>query len=320
MILYDETIRQNALDGTPFPELLASKGIIPGIKVDEGAKPLALAQGETVTEGLDGLRARLEEYRGLGARFAKWRATYSITDELPSDTASGRTRTRSPATRRSARRPGSCRSSSRRCSRTARTRSSAASRSRRACSQAVYTELLRPARRRGRHAAEAQHGAVGLRGVEPRRRRRGRRAKPARLLQARAWRRARDRVPLRRPVGRGRDRAPQRDERERPAPVAAVVLVRARAAGGRAEGVGGQARERRGRPARLLPPREDELAPRARACTRPRWKRARRRWSRRKALGSSVYSNPVSAESFVERCCATIAARCRIASASRSSR
>jgi len=85
VILFDETIRQRALDGTPFPELLASKGVIPGIKVDKGAKPLALAKGETVTEGLDGLRARLEEYRGLGARFAKWRATYSITDDLPSD-------------------------------------------------------------------------------------------------------------------------------------------------------------------------------------------------------------------------------------------
>jgi fructose-bisphosphate aldolase, class I len=85
VILFDETIRQSALDGTPFPKLLESKGIIPGIKVDEGAKPLPFAAGETVTEGLDGLRARLEEYRGLGARFAKWRATYSITDDLPSD-------------------------------------------------------------------------------------------------------------------------------------------------------------------------------------------------------------------------------------------
>ncbi len=84
VILFDETIRQSASDGTPFPELLASKGIIPGIKVDKGAKALALAQGETITEGLDGLRARLEEYRELGARFAKWRATYSITEELPS--------------------------------------------------------------------------------------------------------------------------------------------------------------------------------------------------------------------------------------------
>ncbi len=85
VILFDETIRQSSQDGTPFPQLLESKGIIPGIKVDKGAKPLALADHETVTEGLDGLRARLTEYRELGARFAKWRATYSITDELPSN-------------------------------------------------------------------------------------------------------------------------------------------------------------------------------------------------------------------------------------------
>ncbi|HYY63160.1 MAG TPA: class I fructose-bisphosphate aldolase [Gaiellaceae bacterium] len=85
VILFDETIRQSSADGTPFPELLASKGIIPGIKVDKGAKPLALTDGETITEGLDGLRARLEEYRGLGARFAKWRATYSIAPDKPSE-------------------------------------------------------------------------------------------------------------------------------------------------------------------------------------------------------------------------------------------
>jgi len=85
VILFDETIRQSAEDGTPFPKLLESKGIIPGIKVDKGAKPLALADGETVTEGLDGLRERLAEYRGLGARFAKWRATYSIDADLPSE-------------------------------------------------------------------------------------------------------------------------------------------------------------------------------------------------------------------------------------------
>ena len=87
VILFDETIRQSAEDGTPFPELLSSKGIIPGIKVDKGAKPLANAEGETITEGLDGLRERLAEYRELGARFAKWRATYTITDDLPSDYA-----------------------------------------------------------------------------------------------------------------------------------------------------------------------------------------------------------------------------------------
>ena len=84
VILYDETIRQQAHDGRPLVKLLEEQGIIPGIKVDTGAKPLAFASGETVTEGLDGLRERLAEYRELGARFAKWRATYSITDELPS--------------------------------------------------------------------------------------------------------------------------------------------------------------------------------------------------------------------------------------------
>jgi fructose-bisphosphate aldolase class I len=85
VILYDETIRQKSADGTPFPQLLESKGIIPGIKVDKGAKPLALAQGETITEGLDGLRDRLAEYRDLGARFTKWRAVISIGKEIPSE-------------------------------------------------------------------------------------------------------------------------------------------------------------------------------------------------------------------------------------------
>ncbi len=85
VILFDETIRQNAADGTPFPALLASRGIIPGIKVDQGTKPLALADGETVTEGLDGLRERFAAYYGLGARFAKWRATYSVKNGRPSE-------------------------------------------------------------------------------------------------------------------------------------------------------------------------------------------------------------------------------------------
>lgn len=84
VILYDETIRQAATDGTPFPALLAGLGMIPGIKVDTGAKPLAGADEETVTEGLDGLRERLAEYRELGARFAKWRAVISIGDGRPS--------------------------------------------------------------------------------------------------------------------------------------------------------------------------------------------------------------------------------------------
>ena len=83
VILYDETIRQKAKDGTPLVKLIEAAGSLPGIKVDLGAKPLALCPGETVTEGLDGLRERLVEYRGLGARFAKWRATYDIGQGVP---------------------------------------------------------------------------------------------------------------------------------------------------------------------------------------------------------------------------------------------
>jgi fructose-bisphosphate aldolase, class I len=83
VILFDETLRQSSDDGTPFAELLASKGVMPGIKVDTGAKPLALAPGETVTEGLDGLRERLAEYVVLGARFAKWRAVITIGEGIP---------------------------------------------------------------------------------------------------------------------------------------------------------------------------------------------------------------------------------------------
>ena len=84
VILYDETLRQKCADGTPFPAHLAGLGVVPGIKVDAGAKPLAGFPGETVTEGLDGLRERLAEYHGLGARFAKWRAVIDIADGIPS--------------------------------------------------------------------------------------------------------------------------------------------------------------------------------------------------------------------------------------------
>jgi fructose-bisphosphate aldolase class I len=79
VILFDETIRQKAKDGTPLVKLIEQAGAVPGIKVDKGTKPLALEPGQTVTEGLDGLRERLVEYHQLGARFAKWRATYDPT-------------------------------------------------------------------------------------------------------------------------------------------------------------------------------------------------------------------------------------------------
>ena len=83
VILYDETIRQNAKDGTPLVKVIAASGAVPGIKVDAGTKPLALCPGEKITEGLDGLRERLKEYYDLGARFAKWRAVIDIGPGLP---------------------------------------------------------------------------------------------------------------------------------------------------------------------------------------------------------------------------------------------
>jgi len=83
VIMYDETIRQNSSGGAPLVAALTAQGILPGIKVDTGAKPLAGFPGETVTEGLDGLRDRLSEYHAMGARFAKWRAVVHVTDTLP---------------------------------------------------------------------------------------------------------------------------------------------------------------------------------------------------------------------------------------------
>ena len=85
-ILFDETIRQSTKAGVPFTKYMSEHGIIPGIKVDKGPQPLAGFPGEVVTEGLDGLRARLEEYYKLGARFAKWRAVINIGDDIPSGT------------------------------------------------------------------------------------------------------------------------------------------------------------------------------------------------------------------------------------------
>jgi fructose-bisphosphate aldolase class I len=85
-ILYDETIRQSTADGVPFVEVMKAAGVLPGIKVDAGAHPLAGHTGEKVTEGLDGLRGRLEEYRSLGAKFAKWRAVITLGENIPTAT------------------------------------------------------------------------------------------------------------------------------------------------------------------------------------------------------------------------------------------
>jgi fructose-bisphosphate aldolase class I len=86
VILYDETIRQNAKDGTPLVKIIEKAGALPGIKVDKGLKALPFCPNEVITEGLDGLRERLIEYRGLGAKFAKWRAVIDIGAGIPTET------------------------------------------------------------------------------------------------------------------------------------------------------------------------------------------------------------------------------------------
>ena len=247
VILFDETIRQSAADGTPFPKLLESKGVIPGIKVDKGAKPLALTEDETITEGLDGLRERLAEYRELGARFAKWRATYSIAADKPSEYCVW-------------------------------TNAHALARYAALCQEAGIVPIVEPeVLQDGTHTLEQSAKATGrvlqalytelhdqrvdftgtllkpnmvLSGYEASDRAGVDEVAEATLellLQARAGGGARDRLPLGRPDRRGRDRAPERDERARAAPVAALVLVRPRAAGARAQGVG-RASRRTSRP------------------------------------------------------------------------
>jgi len=258
VILFDETTRQSGSDGTPFPKLLDSKGIIPGIKVDKGAKPLALAAGETITEGLDGLRARLEEYRELGARFAKWRATYSIDSERPSEYCVW-------------------------------TNANALARYAALCQEAGLVPIVEPeVLMDGTHTLEQSARATGrvLQAVytelhDQRVDFRGTLLKPNMVLSGyEASSRAgvdevadasldvlyrhvpaaasRHRLPLRRTDGRGCDRTSERDEQARAASVAALVLVRPGAASAGAEGLGGQAGERRRRAARVLPPGEVE--------------------------------------------------------------
>jgi len=126
VIIYDETLHQKTKEGVPFPAYLAKAGMIPGIKVDMGAKPLPGFPGETITEGLDGLRERLAEYYKLGARFAKWRAVIDIGAGIPSRYAIDANAAGLALTARCARRPGSRPSSSPKCSWTEPTRWSAA--------------------------------------------------------------------------------------------------------------------------------------------------------------------------------------------------
>ena len=236
VILYDETIRQAADDGTPFAELLAGKGVVPGIKVDTGAHDMAGFRGEKVTEGLDGLRARLEEYVELGARFAKWRAVITIGDGIPTDAclhANAHALARYAALCQEAGivpivEPEVLMDGGH----TVETCDDVTGRTLRAVFAELYAQdihlrgtLLKP------NMVIAGQEAPGWLAA-----RAGGAAHRAQLPPPRARARARDRVPLGRAVRGGGDREPQRDQPGR-RPLAALVLVRARAPGLRAAGV-----------------------------------------------------------------------------------
>ena len=201
VILYDETIRQAADDGTPFPELLASKGVVPGIKVDLGAQDLAGHPGEKVTEGLDGLRARFAEYHGLGARFSKWRAVITIGDGIPTDAClhvNAHALARYAALSQEAGivpivEPEVLMDADNSIETLPRGDVAAP------CTL-VFEELDSQASRARGHAPQAEHGDLRQGLPDPGLGRRGGRADDRLLPPARAGDGARDRVPLRRPV------------------------------------------------------------------------------------------------------------------------
>ena len=240
VILYDETIRQEAADGTPLVKLIEKAGSLPGIKVDSGTKPLALLPGEVITEGLDGLRERLVEYRGLGAKFAKWRAVIDIGAGIPSynaimtnanalaryaalcqerddraDRRAGSAHGRRPRRRRAApRSPNGC---SRRYSSSSTIN---ASRSRAWCSSRTWScparnPLSAPRSRKSPRRQCAAQSCVPA-------------SVPGIAFLSR------------RTIRRGSNRASRRHQQARPAALARHLLVRPRAAGRTAKGLGRQ--------------------------------------------------------------------------------
>ena len=260
VILYDETIWQNAKDGTPLVKLIEQSGAIPGIKVDEGTQGLPNCPGELITAGLDKLAERLKKYYERGARFAKWRAVIDIGKDIPTMTA-------------------------------IHVNAHALARYAALCQQAQIVPIVEPEvlmdgdhdidrcydvtqRVLNKTFQELRVQRVALEGMilKPNMAIAGKKSpkpssveevaeKTVRLLKSlRSRRRARHRLPLRRTIRRGCDRASQCHEPDRRLALAADLLLRPRAAGGAAKGVVGQGRERRGRPARLHPPGADECA------------------------------------------------------------
>ena len=254
VILFDETLRQSAADGTNFGALLASRGILPGIKVDKGAKDLAFAPGEKVTEGLDGLRERLAEYVSLGATFTKWRAVITIGEGIPSAhciEANAHGLARYAALSQEA-----------------------------GLVPIVEPEVLMDADNTIEVCEEVTNETlesvfhalhlhrVSLEGMilkpnmvisgkgmpGPGGRGGSGRGHGALAHEKRARRRARHLLPLGRTERRGRHRALERDERDGPPPLGAQLLLRPRAAGAGSQGLGRRGGERAPRPEALPPP------------------------------------------------------------------
>ncbi len=250
VILFDETIRQKAKDGTPLVKLIADAGAVPGIKVDAGAKPLAGAPNDTITEGLDGLRERFVEYHKLGARFAKWRGVYEIGAGRPSHDA---IHANAHALARYA-----------------------ALAQENGIVPIVEPELLMD----GDHTIEAcegvtewilkevfqeldpqtQHDRAGQEMREAEFHRGSRRAHRQGAETLRAGRGAGDRLPVGRPVGRGSHRASLRHERHWQSSLVSDLLLWPRPAGRTPGRLGRQARECRQGAGRLCPSRADEFA------------------------------------------------------------
>ena len=249
VILYDETIRQKAKDGTPLVDVIKAAGSIPGIKVDTGAKPLAgpTSKIETVTEGLDGLRERLAEYYELGARFAKWRAVITIADGLPDLELHQGQRPCARPLRRAV--PGGRHRADRRARSADGRRALAPTTSTRCYDVTEWTlrtvfqrALRRPRQARG-HGAEAEHGHRRPEGAKQASRRRRSPRRPCSCLKAT--------VPAAVPgiafLSGGQsdeagDRASVADERHGQPAVGADVLLRPRAAGRRAARPGAASR------------------------------------------------------------------------------
>ena len=252
VILYDETIRQKTKEGVPFPSYLAQHRMIPGIKVDLGAKPLAGFPGETITEGLDGLRERMAEYYKLGARFAKWRAVIDIGSGIPTSYAID---TNAEALARYA---TICQEASivpivepevlmdgghtlERCEEVTNV-----------VLERVFSHLFAARVVPGGHGAQAQHGHFRKEMPDPGLSGTSGRGDVAHLEAPSAHGRTRHRFPVRRPEFDRGDAASELDERRRAVALGADLQLRTRAAGRRVERLGRQGRLVRGGPASFL--------------------------------------------------------------------